>query len=95
MVRSSFLSPTNIDIPTPTAFNFRASFIEVVRFSFDKSPSTLGPPETLRKIGVFVIGVMQFLNIPLVRNRESQKGIRGSIVSFGFFSPVVGPWKYP
>src|SRR3989338_2271195 len=91
IVLSSFFSPTKIDMPTPTAFNLKASFIDVVISSFDSSPSTLGPPDTLKKIGVVVVGLIQFLRSPLVTNKQSEYGNKGVIVSLGFFNPVVGP----
>ena len=71
IVLSSFFAPTKMERPTPEAFNLNASFMDVVISSFDKSPKTLGPPETLKKIGIFVWESTQFLSIPLVINKQS------------------------
>ena len=71
MDRSSFFAPTKIDMPMPEALSLSASSIEVVMSSFDNSPRMLGPPDTLRQIEVSILKSMQFLNIPLVTNRQS------------------------
>ena len=91
MVRSSFSAPTNIDIPIPETFNFKASCMETITSSFESSFKTLGPPDTLRQIDVLVLLSIQFLNMPLVTKRQSAFGRRGATVSFKFSSPVVGP----
>ena len=84
------------DIDTADALSLMISWMDVTRFSFAKSsPTTVVAPETRRIMGLGIAGSTQFLSTPRVSIIASAYCTSGLIVSPGFSSLCVGPWKYP
>ena len=92
----SYLLPTKTDIETAVALRRRISSMEVTKFSLAKSsPTTVVAPETRKITGLGIAGSIQLRKTPRVIISASAYFHNGLIVSPGFSSIRVGPWKYP